>query len=189
MHKHILARSVGLALLATGLLAGCGDKGAHPRDRAACPCGGQRGDPAERSADVDHRVDRSQCPVAGGRSASAGERHHPQAPLYRGERCEGGRSALSDSIRLSIRRRLPAPRPIWPRPRLTSRVPASRRSAIRSCSRSNPSAVRTMTTPTPAGSRPRRRSWRARRPCALPRSISATPASLPPSVAASVNPR
>lgn len=27
MHKHILARSVGLALLASGLLAGCGDKG------------------------------------------------------------------------------------------------------------------------------------------------------------------
>ena len=26
MHKHILARSVGLALLASGLLAGCGDK-------------------------------------------------------------------------------------------------------------------------------------------------------------------
>ncbi|WP_429126795.1 efflux RND transporter periplasmic adaptor subunit [Aeromonas media] len=27
MHKHILARSVGLALLASGLLVGCGDKG------------------------------------------------------------------------------------------------------------------------------------------------------------------
>ncbi|MGY3933191.1 hypothetical protein ACW5WU_20335, partial [Aeromonas encheleia] len=27
MHKHILARSVGLALLASGLLAGCGEKG------------------------------------------------------------------------------------------------------------------------------------------------------------------
>ena len=27
MDKHILARSVGLALLASGLLAGCGDKG------------------------------------------------------------------------------------------------------------------------------------------------------------------
>ena len=31
MHKHILARSVGLALLATGLLAGCGDKGGAPQ--------------------------------------------------------------------------------------------------------------------------------------------------------------
>lgn len=37
MHKHILARSVGLALLATGLLAGCGDKGGAPQGRGAMP--------------------------------------------------------------------------------------------------------------------------------------------------------
>ncbi|CAJ1821202.1 efflux RND transporter periplasmic adaptor subunit [Aeromonas jandaei] len=36
MHKHILARSVGLALLATGLLAGCGDKGA-PQGQGGMP--------------------------------------------------------------------------------------------------------------------------------------------------------
>ncbi|WP_421285719.1 efflux RND transporter periplasmic adaptor subunit [Aeromonas veronii] len=37
MHKHILARSVGLALLATGLLAGCGDKGGAPQGQGGMP--------------------------------------------------------------------------------------------------------------------------------------------------------
>ncbi|WP_438402200.1 efflux RND transporter periplasmic adaptor subunit [Aeromonas veronii] len=37
MHKHILARSVGLALLATGLLAGCGDKGGAPQGQGDMP--------------------------------------------------------------------------------------------------------------------------------------------------------
>ncbi|HHQ4598368.1 TPA: biotin/lipoyl-binding protein, partial [Aeromonas veronii] len=37
MHKHILARSVGLALLATGLLAGCGDKGGAPQGQDDMP--------------------------------------------------------------------------------------------------------------------------------------------------------
>ncbi|MCD6617264.1 efflux RND transporter periplasmic adaptor subunit [Aeromonas veronii] len=37
MHKHILARSVGLALLATGLLAGCGDKGGAPQGQSGMP--------------------------------------------------------------------------------------------------------------------------------------------------------
>ncbi|MGY6038897.1 efflux RND transporter periplasmic adaptor subunit [Aeromonas sp. AE23HZ002T15] len=37
MHKHILARSVGLALLASGLLAGCGDKGEAQQAMGAMP--------------------------------------------------------------------------------------------------------------------------------------------------------
>ncbi|WP_033137074.1 efflux RND transporter periplasmic adaptor subunit [Aeromonas finlandensis] len=37
MHKHILARSVGLALLATGLLAGCGDKGGATQGQGGMP--------------------------------------------------------------------------------------------------------------------------------------------------------
>ncbi|PJG60174.1 efflux RND transporter periplasmic adaptor subunit [Aeromonas cavernicola] len=37
MHKHIVARSVGLALLATGLLAGCGDKGGAVANQGAMP--------------------------------------------------------------------------------------------------------------------------------------------------------
>ncbi|WP_446890909.1 efflux RND transporter periplasmic adaptor subunit [Aeromonas veronii] len=37
MDKHILARSVGLALLAAGLLAGCGDKGGAPQGQGGMP--------------------------------------------------------------------------------------------------------------------------------------------------------
>ncbi|ATM00988.1 efflux transporter periplasmic adaptor subunit [Aeromonas sp. CA23] len=37
MNKHILARSVGLALLATGLLAGCGDQGGAPQGLGGMP--------------------------------------------------------------------------------------------------------------------------------------------------------
>ena len=37
MDKHILARSVGLALLASGLLAGCGDKGEAQQGAGAMP--------------------------------------------------------------------------------------------------------------------------------------------------------